>query len=102
VTGVAVDLPQTAAKALPSNQEPISVTIDRQGRRFIGEEALSETAFNARLAALKDARGSDARVLIRADAAIPYGEVASLLADVTGSGFTRVALVNQPRETPAS
>jgi biopolymer transport protein ExbD len=36
-------------------------------------------------------------VVIRADAALPYGDVAALLADVTGAGFTKVALVNQPR-----
>jgi biopolymer transport protein TolR len=98
VTGVAVDLPKTAAKALPSDIEPISVTLDARGQRFIGEEALGDAAFGARLAALQEARGTDARVVIRADAAIPYGEVAALLADVTGSGFTRVALVNQPPE----
>jgi biopolymer transport protein ExbD len=40
-------------------------------------------------------------VVIRADAALPYGQVAALLADVTGAGFTRVALVNQPEAVPA-
>ncbi|MGQ5702693.1 ExbD/TolR family protein [Sandaracinobacteroides sp. A072] len=99
VTGVAVDLPETTAKALPTDIEPISVTIDGRGQRYVGEEALSAEAFAARLAALKEARGADARVVIRADAAIPYGQVAALLADVTGSGFGRVALVNQPRAT---
>jgi len=101
VTGVAVDLPKTAAKALPTDMEPISVTIDRQGRRSIGDEELGDAAFAARLAALQDARGTDARVVIRADAAIPYGAVAALLADVTGAGFSRVALVNQPRPVEA-
>ncbi len=101
VTGVAVDLPATQAKALPADQEPISVTIDARGTRFVGEEALTPPAFAARLAALKDARGTDARVVIRADAALPYGQVAALLADVTGAGFTRVALVNQPQAVPA-
>ena len=97
VTGVAVDLPKTSAKALPSDVEPISVTIDARGRRSIGEEALSDAAFAARLAALREARGVEARVVIRADAGLAYGEVAALLADVTGSGFTKVALVNQPK-----
>jgi biopolymer transport protein TolR len=97
VTGVAVDLPKTAAKALPADDKPISVTIDGRGRRYIGDEALSGPAFAARLAGLHEARGADARVIIRADAAIAYGEVASLLADVTGAGFTHVALMNQPR-----
>ena len=62
---------------------------------------MSDAAFVARLAALLDARGAEARVVIRADAALPYGQVAALLADVTGSGFTRVALVNQPRASEA-
>ena len=95
VTGVAVDLPKTAAKALPSDNEPISVTIDRAGARSIGDEPMSADSFARRLAALKVAR-PDARVVIRADASLPYGQVAALLADVTGSGFTKVALVNQP------
>ncbi len=96
VTGVAVDLPKTSAKALQSDAEPISVTIDARGQRSIGDEVLSDAAFAARLQALREARGVDARVVIRADAGLPYGQVAMLLADVTGSGFTRVALVNQP------
>ena len=97
VTGVAVDLPKTAAKALPSDTEPLSVTIDGQGRRSLGDERLSAAAFATRLAALKQARGEDVRVVIRADAGLPYGQVASLLADVTGAGFSRVALVNSPQ-----
>ncbi|MCG2839800.1 ExbD/TolR family protein [Sandaracinobacter sp. RS1-74] len=103
VTGVSVDLPQTAAKALPSDNEPISVTIDRAGQRSIGSELLGEAAFDTRLQALKEAR-PDARVVIRADASLPYGQVAALLADVTGVGFTKVALVNRPvtiEEAPA-
>jgi biopolymer transport protein TolR len=102
VTGVAVDLPKTSAKALPSDVEPISVTIDAKGQRSIGDEALGDAAFAARLMALHAARGADARVVIRADAALPYGEVAALLADVTGTGFTKVALVNQPRPAEAA
>ena len=97
VTGVAVDLPKTSAKALPSDAEPITVTIDARGRRSIGDEPLSDAAFAARLQALREARGPDARVVIRADAGLAYGEVAALLADVTGSGFSKVALVNQPK-----
>jgi biopolymer transport protein TolR len=102
VTGVAVDLPKTAAKALPSDVQPISVTIDARGRRSIGDEELGDAAFAARLAALHEARGAETRVVIRADAALPYGQVAALLADVTGSGFSRVALVNQPRPVEPS
>ena len=53
VTGVAVDLPKTAAKALPSDNQPISITIDGRGQRFIGDEQLRDAAFAARLAAFQ-------------------------------------------------
>lgn len=102
VTGTAVDLPETSAKALPADEEPLSITLARDGSRQIGEETLPEDAFAARLAAIRQARGAQVRVVIRADAAIPYGEVARLLADVTGAGFTRVALVNRPRAERAA
>ena len=98
VTGVAVDLPKTTAKALPSDIQPISVTIDAAGRRYIGDEGFTNEAFAARIAALHETRGADARVIIRADSGVPYGTVASLLADVTGAGFAHVALANRPPE----
>ncbi len=96
VTGVAVDLPETRAKALPSDDRPISVTVDAHGQRAIDNEILSPEVFAARIAGLFEAR-PEARVLIRADSVLPYGQVAALLADVTTAGFTRVALVNRPQ-----
>jgi len=101
VSGVAVDLPATSAKALAADNAPISVTIDASGKRFIDEEALLDDAFAARLRALRTARGEDARVVIRADAALPYGAVARLLSDVTGAGFRKVALVHHPEPRAA-
>ena len=40
--GVPVELPQTDASAVETNNEPLSVSIDQQGAVFIGE---SETPF---------------------------------------------------------
>ena len=74
-------------RVAPSDNEPIAVTIDRAGARSIAGEVMTDAAFAARIAALSAAR-PDARVVIRADAALPYGQVAALLADVTGAGFT--------------
>lgn len=99
VTGIAVDLPETTAKALPSDDRPITITLDGKGTLAIDEETLAADAFATRIAALFEAR-PDARVLVRADAALPYGQVAQLLANVTGAGFTRVALVNRPQPAP--
>jgi biopolymer transport protein TolR len=101
VTGVAVDLPRTSADALPQDREPVSITMDADGRTFIGDEEVPAGALPARLVTLRTRVGEDVRVVIRADAALAYGQVAGLLADVAGAGFTQVALVNQPGRVTA-
>jgi biopolymer transport protein TolR len=101
VTGVAVDLPRTSADALPQDREPLSITMDADGRTYIGDEAIPAGMLPPRLAALRTSLGEDVRIVIRADASLAYGQVAGLLADVTSAGFTRVALVNQPGRVTA-
>ncbi len=96
VTGVAVDLPRTSAAALPQDREPVSITLDAGGRIFIGAEEVMPGTLDRRLAALRSAAAADARIVLRADAALPYGDVAAVLAEVTRAGFSRVALVHQP------
>ncbi|QMW23490.1 protein TolR [Sandaracinobacteroides saxicola] len=100
VTGVPVDLPKTAAKSLNADSKPISISVDRQGAIFIDQQPQSAAQLPAKLAALRAARSDDARVFVRADTAVPYGQVATVLAQVTGAGFTKVALVNQPLAAP--
>ncbi|MFN7175357.1 MAG: ExbD/TolR family protein [Thermaurantiacus sp.] len=101
VTGVAVDLPRTSADALPQDREPVSITMDADGRTFIGDDQVPAGMLPARLQTLRTSLGDDVRIVIRADAALSYGQVAGLLADVTSAGFTQVALVNQPGRVPA-
>ena len=93
--GVPVELPQTDASAVETNNEPLSVSIDQQGAVFIGE---SETPFEElapRL--LQEAGGAEQAgerpVFVRADGRAPYQAVARVMARLSATGFTKMNLI---------
>jgi len=94
VTGVAVDLPDSKAKALKSDDKPIQISLDATGQVFIDQQKVTTEALPARLAALREARQDDARVYVRGDRALDYGRVMEVVGDVSAAGFKKVALVS--------
>ena len=92
-----LDLPDSAA-ATPS-QAPafIAVALRADGQLFIGDEALAPAAFRERVAALAQGR-PDLELQLRADQAVPYGQVAELIGWVQAAGLSRIAFV---AEAPA-
>jgi biopolymer transport protein TolR len=96
--GVPVNLPDARAKALDQEQEPTQVSIDREGKIFVGEQELSEAALPARLEAI--ARASQGReppqVMLHADTALDYGRVMRVMGELNRAGLNRVALVTKP------
>ena len=93
--GVPVELPQTDASAVETNNEPLSISIDQQGAVFIGE---SETPFEElapRL--LQEAGGAEQAgerpVFVRADGRAPYQAVARVMARLSATGFTKMNLI---------
>jgi biopolymer transport protein TolR len=99
VTGVPIDLPDSKAKALKSDDKPIQISIDAKGQAFIDQQKIAAGALPARLAALREARQDDARVYVRADRGLDYGRVMEVVGEVSAAGFKKVALVSD--STPA-
>ena len=94
VTGVPIDLPDSKAKALKSDDTPIQISIDARGQVFIDQQRITAAALPARLAALREARQDDARVYVRGDRGLDYGRVMEVVGDVSAAGFRKVALVS--------
>ncbi len=92
MAGVPVDLPKTNAAKLAKPQQPVVISIDREGRVFAGKDELPSGEIVARLAAVKS-RNSDAPVYVRADRVIPYGRVMEVMGQVGQAGFARVSLI---------
>jgi biopolymer transport protein TolR len=91
--GVPVELPKTAASALPTEQEePLTITMASDGRLLIQTSEVAEAELIPRLQAIAAERTSD-KVFLRADGAIPYARVAQVMGALNAGGFRNIGLV---------
>ena len=95
VEGVNVDLPQTTGQPLESEQEPLVVSIDKDGQVFINDFKTSRDIFAAKLGKVLEAR-QDRTVYFKADKTIPYGVVMQVMADIRATGVTKLGMVTLP------
>ncbi len=94
--GVQVDLPQTKAKAVSGEDEPLAVTVDAEGRIFIQDTEIDLPALAPRLKAITG-NNPDLRIFIRGDKSIDYGRVMEVMGTINAAGFRKVALItNRP------
>lgn len=99
--GVPVDLPRTNATPLNQEQEPLTITVDSQGRIFLQETEVPLENLVAQLQAIlrNQPQGQpERRIFVRGDRAISYGRVMEVMGTVSAAGFPRVALLaEQPQ-----
>lgn len=99
--GIKVDLPKAGAEALPPEaQEPLVLSIDKQGRLYLNvggspDRALDEEIVAARaVAALR--RAPDRAVLVKADESIAYGRVVDAMVILQRAGAKKVGFITDP------
>ena len=91
--GVPVELPKTAAAALPTEQEePLTVTITADGRLTIQTTEVADGEMIPKLTAIAAERTSK-KIFLRADGAIPYERVAQVMGALNAGGFNEIGLV---------
>ena len=104
--GVPVDLPKTQASALNQDNEPITITVNPEGKIFLQETEVPIEGLVPKLQAIAGAQatGADARrIFVRGDRAISYGRVMEVMGTISAGGFSRVALLaEQPGGRPAA
>jgi biopolymer transport protein TolR len=94
--GVPLDLPQTQAKSLEQDKQPLQLSVDIAGKIFINDTEVSMADLVPKLKAITDARGgTDERIFMRADKKADYGTVAKVMGQLSGAGFKRLALVTE-------
>ena len=93
--GVQVDLPETNADTLQSDNEPLEVTIDSSGIIFIQETEIGLSELIPKMKAITENR-FDTKIYVRGDETIDYGQIMMVLGELSGSGFSKVALITKP------
>jgi len=93
VVGVPVQLPETSANALPSDEEePLTVTLTSAGEVMIQETVVSRAELITRLQGISAERDSD-RIYLRADGANAWNDVAQVMGALNAAGFNNIGLV---------
>ncbi len=90
--GVPIDLPETQAKALNSDTQPITVSVNQQGQIFLQETEIPIDEVVAKLQAIARA-GYEERIYVRGDKSADYGTVMRVMARISAAGFRNLGLV---------
>ena len=99
--GVAVELPQTSGSPLPGQDEPLAVTIGKDGQVHLQESPIAVDQLGPRLEAITQSN-RDARIFVRGDQAVNYGQVMAVMGAIHAAGFNKVALLTQTPEEAAA
>ncbi|PWK63567.1 protein TolR [Aminobacter sp. AP02] len=90
--GVPIDLPETAAKALNSETQPITISINQAGQIHIQETEIPIDEVVAKLGAIAKA-GYEERIYVRGDKTADYGTVMKVMARIQAAGYNKIGLV---------
>ena len=94
--GVPIDLPQSQAKSLDQDKEPLTVSVTEKGQIFLQNAEIKSEDLVAKLQAVAQARGgTEARVFVRGDKKVDYGTMMQVMGRLSGAGFHKVALVTE-------
>jgi biopolymer transport protein TolR len=95
--GVPLDLPQSQAKSLEQDREPLTISVNVQGQVFLQNSEVKIDDLVPKLKAITDARGGgfDERVYVRGDKKVDYGTMMRVMGRLSAAGYHRVALVTE-------
>jgi biopolymer transport protein TolR len=95
--GVPLDLPQSQAKSLDQDREPLTISVNVQGQVFLQNSEIKVDELVTKLKAITDARGGgfEERVYVRGDKKVDYGTMMRVMGRLSAAGYHRVALVTE-------
>jgi biopolymer transport protein TolR len=94
--GVPLDLPQTQAKSLEQDKEPLTVSVNTKGEVFLQNSEIKIDELVAKLQAVTQTRGgNDERIFVRGDKNVDYGTVLRVMGRLSAAGYKRLALISE-------
>lgn len=90
--GVPIDLPETQAKPLEGDVEPVTVSVRSDGRIFLQDAEVSGEKLVATLQAIA-ANGLNERIFVRGDRDADYGTMMQIMGRLNAAGYKRIGLV---------
>jgi biopolymer transport protein TolR len=96
--GVPLDLPQSQAKSLDQDREPLTLSVNDKGQVFLQNTEIKIEELVEKLKAVAKA-GVEERIYVRGDKRVDYGTVMRVMGRLSAAGFRKVALVTEVEGT---
>ncbi len=93
--GIDVDLPETTTQPLRVKEEPLILTVKKEGKVFLGRQEIPITELQSKLAAIFEGKDSK-EIYLRADKEAPYGVVAKAMGAARNAGANKMGMVTEP------
>jgi biopolymer transport protein TolR len=92
--GVQVNLPQTRSSAIPGSEEFLVVTVAKNGKVYLNDNAMAPGELGQKLAAIKKLQANK-QVYLRADQEVRYGVVMKTIAEIKQAGIEKLGMVTR-------
>ena len=93
-SGVPLELPETKGQQLQANKEPLSISVQRDGKVYLQETQVQLDEIAGKLKAIAKG-GYDEPIFVRGDKGIDYGTVMRVMGRIKQGGFNKVSLVTE-------
>ncbi|CAN7440237.1 protein TolR [Neorhizobium sp. LjRoot104] len=90
--GVPIDLPETQAKAMNADTQPITVSVNPKGEIYLQETPIALEEIVPKLQAIATT-GYNERIYVRGDTTAAYGVVMKVMARISSAGYKNIGLV---------
>jgi biopolymer transport protein TolR len=95
--GLEVELPEATTKALRQQEEPLVVTISKEGDVYLKKEKVTSVRLQELLRGMPPEVKKEG-IYLRADKNVPYGVVTLTMADIHRAGFDKLGMITVPAE----
>ena len=95
IQGIDVNLPQASSTPLPAKEDPLVISIDKDGQVFINDQAVGVVNLTEKLTAILSSV-EDPRVFLKADREVPYGVVVNVMSLVRLAGVSTMGMITLP------
>jgi biopolymer transport protein TolR len=93
--GIEVDLPETTTKALRQKEEPLIVTLNKEGHIYLGRVKVNSALLKQQLGAMSEEE-KKRPIYLRADENVAYGLVVKMMSDIKQAGFEKLGMITEP------
>ncbi|MBM9528617.1 protein TolR [Desulfoprunum benzoelyticum] len=95
--GLDVNLPETTSKALRQDDEPLIVTVDKEGKITLGKLEMAPAKLKEQLDGMSEEKKKEP-IYLKADKDAAYGSVVTVMADIKAAGFDKLGMITKPSE----